>query len=322
MRDYRLDCIRLLALLMVITVHTWSLSGAGSVYPAFNGIYHAIEDCGVPLFVMISGALLLPGNIVSVRSFYKKRLTRVLLPFLVWATVVYILSVVMHKYDEITTWQDALLNFIPYMLTNRINYAYWYVQMIVALYLLTPFLQRMLQGLDRNTLRGVILAWGILLTLKYLWPSLYFLNYTSSLLQHIGFYIVGYYISQYLHTPDAKTTCIAAGLFVAGFAGYACGLPASMFWRIIECVGLMVLLMRLPNRENRFLAFTTANGYTVYLIHFLAISPIYNLLHFSGATSPSWQCALIPITTTLVITAGCYLFCYIIRRLGISSRFV
>jgi len=146
MRDHRLDYIRTLAILMVITLHTWSLAKV-CAFPLLNGVYHAFEDCGVPLFLMISGALCLSAPIESISSFYRKRLWRVLLPFLIWSAVVYVLSALLHKYDEIQTWQDALRCYVPYLLTNRINYAHWFVPLILVLYLLTPLLKPALEAI-------------------------------------------------------------------------------------------------------------------------------------------------------------------------------
>ena len=78
------------------------------------------------------------------------------------------------------------------MLTNRINEAYWFIGLIVALYAITPFLQRTLQACSRNELIGICVVWLCYVLLRRFYPSLYLLEYTSRLTYFLGFYILGY----------------------------------------------------------------------------------------------------------------------------------
>ena len=65
--------------------------------------YHALVVMGVPLFFMLSGALLLDSQVTSIGHFLTKRFKRLLLPFFLWGTVVYIIAVAMHKYPDVAT---------------------------------------------------------------------------------------------------------------------------------------------------------------------------------------------------------------------------
>ena len=101
-RNSNLDWIRCVAILLVITVHTWSLANVSEgAYPLLNGIYDAFVGCGVPLFLMISGGLQLVGESQSLRAFYVKRFKRLLIPFFFWATLIYVLSSCIGKYAEV-----------------------------------------------------------------------------------------------------------------------------------------------------------------------------------------------------------------------------
>ena len=84
------DLIRALAIIMVICIH--SLGMLADAYKTELNEFGTAHWCGalwhiinnaVPLFIMLSGALLL-GKQESISSFFKKRLTRVLIPFVVW----------------------------------------------------------------------------------------------------------------------------------------------------------------------------------------------------------------------------------------------
>src|ERR1700749_2914497 len=83
--------LRLLALYAVIILHCSSplLAGYGKV-PASDwwvgDFFNAITRFAVPVFVMITGALLLNRD-YEIGDFLKKRLTRVVVPFLFWSLV-------------------------------------------------------------------------------------------------------------------------------------------------------------------------------------------------------------------------------------------
>ena len=192
-RNALLDWLRSLAIIMVATVHTWSLAHINAdIHPFLATIYSLFYRCGVPLFVMISGALQLSAPIRPLGTFYKKRYIRILIPFFIWSAVIYTLSCIVGKYPEIHSLTDGLLYYIPYMLTNRINEAYWFVGLIVALYAITPFLQRALQSCSRRELIVVCACWLCYAIIRRVYPSLYLLEYTSRLTYFLGFYILGY----------------------------------------------------------------------------------------------------------------------------------
>ena len=192
-RNTLLDWLRALAIIMIVTVHTWSLAHIDSeAHPTLTLCYRLFHWWGVPLFVMISGALQLSSPISSITQYYKKRYIRILVPFFIWSLVVYAISCFVGKYAEINTIWDALRFYLPYLLTNRINEAYWFMGLIVVLYGLTPFLQRALAPCSRRGLAVICLCWLCFLIAKEFFPSLYLLQYTSRLTYFLGYYILGY----------------------------------------------------------------------------------------------------------------------------------
>ena len=88
-----LDVIRLVAMLMVIGVHCidpFYISptlGGISEYKYWAAVYGSLLRPSVPLFVMMTGLLLLPVKEQSLGVFYKKRIYRVLFPFLFWSVL-------------------------------------------------------------------------------------------------------------------------------------------------------------------------------------------------------------------------------------------
>ena len=88
-----LDVVRCVAMLMVIGVHCidpFYISPTMRVIPEYThwaAIYGSLLRPSVPLFVMMTGLLLLPVRQQPLGTFYKKRIFRVLFPFLIWSVL-------------------------------------------------------------------------------------------------------------------------------------------------------------------------------------------------------------------------------------------
>lgn len=190
-----LDWLRAIAILMIVTVHTWSLAHIdSSVHPILALCYRLFYQCGVPLFVMISGALQLSSPIPSVQNYYKKRYIRILVPFVFWSIIVYLLSCWTGKYEGIHTLWDVLSHYVPFLLTNRINEAYWFMGLIIVLYGITPYLQRALAPCSRRELGIIGACWLGFVIVRNIFPGFYLLEYTSHLTYFLGYYILGYWL--------------------------------------------------------------------------------------------------------------------------------
>ena len=87
-----LDVLRLVAILMVIAIHCtdpFNASPESRADPEFNfwgSVYGSMLRASVPLFVMMTGFLLLPVR-QEASAFYRKRIPRVLFPFLIWSVL-------------------------------------------------------------------------------------------------------------------------------------------------------------------------------------------------------------------------------------------
>ena len=88
-----LDIVRLTAMLMVIGVHCidpFYISPTLGTLPEYKfraSVYGSLFRPSVPLFAMMTGLLLLPVGQQPLGVFYKKRIFRVLFPFLIWSVL-------------------------------------------------------------------------------------------------------------------------------------------------------------------------------------------------------------------------------------------
>ena len=144
--------LRVVAIAAVVLVHAsgpvavrTDLRGTPVWYVAsvFNG---GTRWC-VPLFVVVSGALLLqPRTMASgIGSFYRRRMVR-LLPALVFWHVAYLVFRVVVRGQTLTP-----SGVVRDLLTGNVYTAMYFFWLILGLYLVAPFLWRVVDGLPQRT---------------------------------------------------------------------------------------------------------------------------------------------------------------------------
>lgn len=154
-REIWIDWLRVVALLLVMLTHCcepFYLGGDGSQVLTHSdavwvAIFDAVPRACVPLFVVASSYLLFPLR-YSTSEFFKKRVVRVLVPFVIW-TVAYALA----SDNIIGTFKDLVFNF---------NYAaghLWFVYMLVGLYLIMPMLSPWAERVGKRELQVYLVIW-------------------------------------------------------------------------------------------------------------------------------------------------------------------
>jgi surface polysaccharide O-acyltransferase-like enzyme len=159
---YSVDFVRTVAILLVIFVHASSFpySIPGEITPTvmFNwftsDVYGAIGYLGVPLFVMLSGALLLDPSKADepMGAFYKKRFNRIGLPLIFWTIVFFAWSYGVYQ-KPLTLYnleQGLLSGSYPIM---------WFLYMLAGLYLATPILRVLVKHLNRAKFKVLLVLW-------------------------------------------------------------------------------------------------------------------------------------------------------------------
>jgi surface polysaccharide O-acyltransferase-like enzyme len=149
---------RIVAILMVVLGHSvvddFEKAQLGSLNWWVDCVILVMRRWSVPLFVMISGALLLdPAKKESFGDFYRKRASRILVPLLFWSAV-YTVWTALRESRQPAGWSfgqlvENLLNGVPY-------YHLWYVYMLLFLYLFTPFYRLVVAGATRAQLRFLV----------------------------------------------------------------------------------------------------------------------------------------------------------------------
>ncbi|WP_258911416.1 acyltransferase [Pseudomonas putida] len=180
-----LDFCRIAACFMVVLLH---IASAGAIQLDDNwmssNIYNSLVRSCVPLFLMLSGALLL-NRTDSAITFYQKRFLRILPPLLFWS-VFYALWRDTMGAGYGSFWQATVA-----MLHGPVYYHLWYLYAIIGIYLFMPFMAKVYQNCgpqEKRVFLGLWLVISCLLpTAAPFSPALASMAHTYELFSFMGF---------------------------------------------------------------------------------------------------------------------------------------
>lgn len=215
------DLIRTVAIIAVIVLHATQDATSFDPQAPFEvyrwwivNVYQSISRVGVPLFVMLSGALLLqPSKIEPVNVFIKKRWARIGLPFLFWGAVYF-------AWDYFIKQEAFTLNFVIQGVLSGPYFHFWYLYMLIGLYIFTPFLRIVVAHVDRKTFKYFLIAW-LLGPLFVSFLSLFGYSLDRNLLTipwWLGYYLLGTY---FLNVRVRRRTLVS--LLLLGVASTVVG---------------------------------------------------------------------------------------------------
>ena len=246
-----LDVVRFIAMFTVVCCHC---TDPFNFYPGtapnigeiklWGAIYGSVLRPCVPLFVMITGALLLPVR-GDASTFYKKRIPRVFYPFLIW-------SVLYNLFPWITGLlglnPQIILDFFPYageevmqqsfsvsleyILMIPFNFSIlavhmWYIYLLIGLYLYLPVFSAWVEKASERAKLMFLLAWGVTLLLpyyyqfvsNYLWGTCSWNSFgiLYAFAGFNGYLLLGHYLKN-LEWSLKKTLAIGIPMFAVGYA--------------------------------------------------------------------------------------------------------
>ena len=220
---YDYDLLRVIAILLVIFQHTGE-RGETLFYKATNPVVSLLDlflsvfsKIAVPLFFMLSGALLLDRT-ETIGKLLKKRVLRM-------TAVLLIFTVVQIVYHD--GWRSLFVFFPEYLKkiwADPIRVPYWYLYSYIAALLMLPFLRRIAQNASDAEFRyllilSLIFVSGASIVEAFLTraPLSSYLALPIATSRNIFFMLMGYWAEK--RVPDAKLTGQRAALWqLIGFS--------------------------------------------------------------------------------------------------------
>ena len=299
----------------------------------------------VPIFFMISGANLLAyDQRYSTATFFKKRFKRTFGALLIGSSIVYILTCICPNAFSRAPRVFSLIDFLDLFMTNQIELIYWFFYIVLAIYLFTPILSHLASS--KSKLGYAIIFFFSVSTLiptisRYI-PSFEYIQSlfgTQSLTGGIAFYLIGYYVCNYLTPPKKKAcfgiflSCVALMFFTTIAINVDAikqpNIPYDGFYTnafsvfsFLGSTALFVLfkslepqLEKTPNKIKSIVEKLSSASLGVYLIHLLVMDFIATI-----APHPWWISMTIEPVPVYIISVAIVLTTQFLTHLLKSTR--
>jgi len=323
------DLIRTIAILGVLLLHAANdltiqqLNDFEILRWCTVDVYQSLGRVGVPLFIMLSGALLLAPKkeTESMRDFFKKRWVRVGLPFVFWAAIYFLWEIfVNHQAVTVNFFVDGILTG-PY-------FHFWYIYMLLGLYLLTPILRVVIAHARREVLKLFLAVWfagtAILPVLALLTPFHLDPNVLTVPL-YVGIYVLGIYLLDVQVRKAYLVAAIVSGVALTAIFTYALAATiggATMFYfqdyssatMILTSASLFLLLISYPlsspqpktegsSLGRKLLHLVSENTLAIYFLHLIVIE-IFQQGFFGFAVNGNTVNSILGVPLMVALTLG------------------
>lgn len=218
-----IDLLRIIAMLMVVSLHFLSRGGINTKVNIFSASYYissiwdAICIISVNVYVLISGYFLIES------SFKPSKLARIVIQVFTYSFVFYLIGVG--------------VGLVPFNIRNLmkslfplLTYQYWFASAYVGLYILFPFLNKGIKAMNERQHRAFCILLFLMCTL-YL-PSKAMVVNGYSIMWMISLYIFAAYLRLY-YKPVGKVNFRLILLYIIP----TLLLPCTRV--LIDCVGLV-----------------------------------------------------------------------------------
>jgi len=257
-----------------------------------NLVFHYCR-IAIPLFVMISGALLLnPSYKIKISDFLPKRAKRILGPFLFWVTL-YLLN-----YSRYTINQGGAVSLQELLLSvynnqyQASNYGFlWFVYMIIGINLAVPILKKLTDNPEENLLIYCLLLWFCIVVVVPFLNDLFSARLAVKFYVmngYVGYFLLGFWLSnkKFLKLSQLILITVLVMIFIfllaeTAFMNDPCNMNPLLIL-LSACVFLTVKEINYKRiRSNRFfkriIGGISQNSYGIYLCHVLILSVLYSL---------------------------------------------
>lgn len=228
MRKNYISILNVLACIGVVILHTFETGYTSDANFVFEVLIRAIAYCAVPVFFMITGATLIDyRERYDTKTFFKKRLLKVIIPLIIWSIIYFIINFFKGKFSI----NDLSFKFVfEYFFLVKTNPIFWFFVVIIGIYLAIPVISLIPQESRRKAFLYIIIITFVFnqflpdllyhLNLNYNYDLKFPLTYSG----WISFIFIGYYIDKYEIVKNHRVI-----IYVLGIIGFLTMVVPTIF---------------------------------------------------------------------------------------------
>lgn len=328
-----IDLLRILSALAVIFIHVsaqnWSIFKVETLAWDICNIYDSFVRWAVPVFVMISGSLLLSKE-YTLKDLYFRKILQIVIAFLFWS-ILYVLL-----FHEGLSKKQMAHNIITG------NYHMWFLFMICGLYMLVPFL-KMISSSKKLTEYYIILSIvftytiplisNILLDFNFVYLSdaiSYDISKLSLLFGYTSYFLLGYYLKEHDISKNRRKIIYALGIFgfiftvlMTRITSLRYGIANISYYNelylnvFLQALAVFVFA-KYNFKTNKFINNIAKSCFGIYLVHMIFL----NKLEEFGLNTGSFNALIsIPAISILVFILS-LIVSWILNKIPILKKYI
>jgi surface polysaccharide O-acyltransferase-like enzyme len=329
------DFVRFIGSFLVVLAHLQNW-GQGAKWA--QDLYYTISRVGVPLFFLISGYLLLSKQ-EDIWTFFKKRATRIIIPFLVWSIIYDVQN--SQAFESGVTLEGILRMFIRIIRGPREGHL-WFFYSLIGLYLITPILRVFISKASNSDILYYIALWFLVAPLLFIVEEFtpikngFEIHYAGG---YVGYFLLGYYLGRLDLKPPLFWS--ALGLYITGllftFVVFYFNLPPQhneLVFRSYPSLNIVLMSLaafilikvwgeRISPQFARFSQEVGKASFGIYLVHPIVLvwmTLAWNAFGLSMKWGPS-AILIIPIATIVNFLLSWFLV-FVIRKIPLLRAIV
>ena len=345
-RNSAVDGAKTVAIFGTLLIHASAAGGFSGTVGSFDWVsalgWNSLVRCAVPLFLLCSGALLLPPEKnVTIASVWKKYIPRILAALLFWAAAYATLDLLLvwRRGETVTAAMlaDVLRNLL---LFNHKSHLY-YLHITLLVYALLPITRSFVARTDRKTLHYALGVWFVLSsvypTLRsvsplgklYGIPAQYVINLAWGA---VGLGVLGYVLSkeaakrrpwEFALLYVLSTALTFGGTWIASlktdtlYDVFLQGNAPLVYLQAVSIYGFFVSFMQ--GREGkRWMEIISRASFCIYLVHLFFLDYLTSHGFAAGSYPPIWA---VPALVFALFLSGFAVWLWL-RRIPIVNRWL
>lgn len=275
-------------------------------------VFDSLSRFSIPVFFMISGALLLDKD-YDLKDFLKKRSFKILPAFIFWSLAYSLLNRCFFN-NELFSMKKIIRDVF-----YGSEYHLWFIYVLLGIYLFTPILRPWIKNAKQTHILYALGLWIVTLLmdipiLKNYLPKVD-LSYFSGF---IGYFILGYYLTKFnIKNKFIPGLAIFIGLNITVLGTYFMSIRNNGFYdyfyeylsinTLLVSFGLFEILNKIKSSSKRMsMSLRELNNccYGIFLIHPLMLN-LFSLLGLKVSI-------MIPLFSIVLVSISCFLACFLI----------
>lgn len=282
-RNFGLDILRIISMVMILTLHYLDKGGLlgkennSNFYYIFYYWLEAVSIIAVNVYVLISGYFLVETE------FKWKKVLKLWGEVIFYSITIYLILIIFgHKEIQI---KELVKSFFP-ILTKE----YWFVNVYLMMYILSPFMNKLIYSLDKEQYRKLLVILIIGFSIYGILPSEYTFDSTGGygIIWFVCLYLIaGYirlhfnssiksirYVGIYFSCTILITICMLLIDWLCNYLGRATLIGKILQYNniivLIESIAIFMFFKQLNIKGNKLMKIvkiTAPCTFAVYLIH-------------------------------------------------------